>query len=51
MDGVHHDSGAPARSSRAWDGSHPNAEGYRIIARNLLAVIEPYPKKDVQIRP
>jgi len=33
------------------DGSHPNAEGYTIIVRNLLAVIEPYLKKDAQIRP
>jgi hypothetical protein len=30
---------------------HPNAEGYGIIVRNLLAVIEPYLKKDAQIRP
>jgi acyl-CoA thioesterase-1 len=28
------------------DGSHPNAEGYTIIVRNLLEVIEPYLKKD-----
>jgi acyl-CoA thioesterase-1 len=28
------------------DGSHPNAEGYTIVVRNLLAVIEPYLKKD-----
>jgi acyl-CoA thioesterase-1 len=28
------------------DGSHPNAEGYTIVVRNLLEVIEPYLKKD-----
>jgi acyl-CoA thioesterase-1 len=34
------------------DGSHPNAEGYAIIVRNILAVIVPYLKKDsAQIRP
>jgi acyl-CoA thioesterase I len=33
------------------DGSHPNAEGYTIIVRNLFAVIEPYLKKDAQVRP
>jgi acyl-CoA thioesterase-1 len=34
------------------DGSHPNAAGYTIIVRNILAVIEPYLKKDsAQIRP
>jgi len=34
------------------DRSHPNAAGYTIIVRNILAVIEPYLKKDVaQIRP
>jgi acyl-CoA thioesterase-1 len=34
------------------DRSHPNAAGYTIVVRNILAVIEPYLKKDVaQIRP
>jgi acyl-CoA thioesterase-1 len=34
------------------DGSHPNADGYTIIVRNLLAVLEPYLKKDsAQSRP
>ena len=34
------------------DGSHPNAEGYAIIVRNILAIIEPHLKKDsAQIRP
>jgi len=28
------------------DGSHPNAEGYTIVVRNLLEVLEPYLKKD-----
>jgi acyl-CoA thioesterase I len=28
------------------DRSHPNAEGYTIVVRNLLTVIEPYLKKD-----
>jgi acyl-CoA thioesterase I len=28
------------------DGSHPNAEGYTIVVRHLLEVIEPYLKKD-----
>ena len=27
------------------DGSHPNAEGYTIIVRNILEVIEPYLSK------
>ena len=27
------------------DGSHPNAEGYTIIVRNILEVIEPYLKR------
>jgi acyl-CoA thioesterase-1 len=31
------------------DGSHPNAEGYTIVVRNLLEVIEPYLKKDGQL--
>jgi len=34
------------------DGSHPNAEGYRIVVRNILEFIEPYLKKDsAPIRP
>jgi lysophospholipase L1-like esterase len=24
------------------DGSHPNAEGYTIIVRNIFEIIEPY---------
>jgi acyl-CoA thioesterase-1 len=28
------------------DGSHPNAEGYTIIVRRILEIIEPYLKKD-----
>jgi acyl-CoA thioesterase-1 len=28
------------------DGSHPNAEGYTIVVRNVLAAIEPYLQKD-----
>jgi acyl-CoA thioesterase-1 len=27
------------------DGSHPNAAGYTVIVRNILAVIEPYLKR------
>ena len=27
------------------DGSHPNAAGYVIVVRNLLAIIEPYLEK------
>jgi acyl-CoA thioesterase I len=27
------------------DGSHPNADGYTIIVRNILAVLEPYLKR------
>jgi len=34
------------------DGSHPNADGYTIIVRRILEIIEPYLKKDLaQIRP
>ena len=34
------------------DGSHPNADGYTIIVRRILEIIEPYLKKDPpQIRP
>jgi acyl-CoA thioesterase-1 len=31
------------------DGSHPNAEGYTIVVQNLLAVLEPYLKKDSRV--
>jgi len=34
------------------DGRHPNADGYTIIVRNILEIIEPHLKKDsAQIRP
>jgi lysophospholipase L1-like esterase len=31
------------------DGSHPNAEGYTIIVRNILGIIEPYLQKPTPI--
>jgi len=32
------------------DGSHPNAEGYTIIVRNILEIIEPYLSKSATAR-
>ena len=29
------------------DGTHPNGDGYTIIVRNILQIIEPYLKKDI----